>query len=241
MPRAWKGHVPFPSHNFEQNPLVVKALDERNFLAKRPVVFYRGMLSEGCWGHFEQGRQECNTTVRSQLALATRNPADSDVLDVRITGVTVRTHEREIRDLFQRKYKLSFGKVVHNSGNSRMTLAAPGNGWAGSTMMNAMVHGPALLYLVDSSLDREKYTKDLGEIYFPFMKPGQDYLPVDYDTIATEARSLNANPSKAFSLYRARSLFAKKFLGMGCALTAIELLSKRYHEYMSNGCPQSVH
>jgi len=239
MPTTWKGHVPFPSPSF-LNKKVAKVLDEGSFLARRPVVFYRGRLSENCWGRFKVGQQECNTTVRSKLALATSDPADKDVLDVRITGPAVKTHQYEIKAYFKRKYNynLSLWKDTVTSGNSRMVLAAPGNGWAGDTMMKGMLEGPVLMYLVDRSHDDEGITKDLGEIYFPFMKPGTDYVPVDYGSIATEARGLNANPT-TFALYRARELFAKRFLGIGCALTTIELLSNRYHEYMSRGCSPS--
>mmetsp|Transcript_6208 Transcript_6208/g.7083 ORF Transcript_6208/g.7083 Transcript_6208/m.7083 type:complete len:131 (+) Transcript_6208:892-1284(+) len=118
-----------------------------------------------------------------------------------------------------------------------MALAVSGNGWAGATAMRSFLSGSCTLFVNDNSTDYEGYTRDLGGIYFPYLKPWKHYVPVEYNMIASIARSLNANPEKLFQITQAGFRFTEMFLGMECALDLIELLAWRYFDYVSVGCP----
>jgi hypothetical protein len=238
MPLAWKNYLPFPSH-FYDFLKIPKKKDLPDFESKRPVVFFRGRFSEHAWSSFETS-SEWQSTPRFKLALGTSNPSDSDVLDVKLTGFAAAKEPlvSKIRKSLKREHNISMETwTKSNSVQSRYVLAVSGNGWAGATAMRSLLSGACTLFVHDNSTDYEGYTRDLGEIYFPLMKSGRDFVPVDYDSIAHSARALNANPEEGRQISDAGFRFAEKFLGLDCALDLIELLGWRYYKYVSTGCP----
>ena len=50
-----------------------------------------------------------------------------------------------------------------------------------------------MLFFNDNSTDYEGYTRNLGEIFYPLIKSGEDFVMVEYNTIATMVRTLNAD------------------------------------------------
>ena len=132
------------------------------------------------------------------------------------------------------------GKFVDSASiQSRYSLSVSGNGWAGATTIKSLVSGSCMLFVNDNSTDYEGYTRNLGEIYFPLMKPGEDFVMVEYDTIAPMVRTLNADPEKAKRISEAGLKFYKKFLGHNCSLDVVELLAWCYYKYVSTGCPHA--
>ncbi len=237
IPTRWVNYLPFPSHfySFESPPDAAS-----DFLARKPVVFFRGRFSENGWARFHTHPHEWNNTPRFKLALGSRHPEDQDVLDIKLTGFARGDEalQKEMRERLQQDYNITMGEITKNTtGNSRYGLAVSGNGWAGATAMRSLLSGSCTLFVNDTSIDYEGYTRDLGEIYFPLLKPDQDVVVVDYDNIAQAARTLNANPDKARDIAENGLRFAKRFLGMGCALDVIELLAWNYYKYVSKGCP----
>ena len=240
MPTRWTNHIPFPSHFYSfKRP---KDEDLASFESKQPIVFFRGRFSENVWKRFKTNKHDWVETPRFKLALGTRNVTDKDVLDIELTGFGAVQEPlvTEIKETLQREYNITLGGFVKaDAVQSRYVLGVSGNGWAGATVMRALLSGSCMLFVNDNSTDYENITRDLGEIYFPLMKKDQDYVQVDYDNIADTARKLNRNPEKARQISEAGFQFAKKFLGMNCALDVLEILAWRYYKYVSTGCPSA--
>ena len=240
MPTRWTNYLPFPSHFYSlERP---KDKDLASFESKRPVVFFRGRFSGNTWSRFKTHKHHWVETPRFKLALGTRNVADKDVLDIELTGFATAKEPlvTEITEMLLREYNITVGKYVKaDAAQSRYVLGVSGNGWAGATTMRALLSGSCMLFVNDNSTDYENITRDLGEIYFPLLKKDRDFVLVGYDNIADTARKLNANPEKARQISEAGFQFAKKFLGMNCALDVLEMLAWRYYKYVSMGCPSA--
>ena len=119
-----------------------------------------------------------------------------------------------------------------------MGVSIPGNGWAGASTLTSLCNGVTTLALIDrNTVDHEGYAYNLGESYFPFMRPDKDFIEVSANTIASVARALNADPKRAFALSQAASRFAKSFLGPNCAVDYLELLTWRYYKWATVTCP----
>jgi len=121
--------------------------------------------------------------------------------------------QKEIRGRLQQDYNITMGKFTNTTGNSRCTLAVSGNGWAGATAMRSLFSGSCTLFVNDTYIYYEDYTRDFGEIYFPFLKPNEDVVVVDYDNIAQAARTLNAKQDKEMEICKNGLRFAKRYLG----------------------------
>ena len=181
------------------------------------------------------------STPRFKLANATKHAFDVDVLDIAITGfgaVSIVDQSYIRQDLFD-KFGISMGEWVQadsDNGNAMMSLSVPGNGWPGATTMRGLISNTAMLKVDDESIDNEGYTRNMGEVYFPLLTPGVEYVSVNYETIASTARKLSNDTETLFQLNYAAYKFAQSYLGYECALDIIELLSWRYYEYVRSGC-----
>lgn len=240
LPKHWMNYLPFPSH------FVATIEPQRNavrFESRRPVVFYRGSFSENCWSRFESSPFGWQASPRFKLANATRHPSDSDVLDIKLTGIAVYQNDENatahIANTLLREYNITMGSYESaQGGSSRYMLAVSGNGWAGATLMRGLQSGGAVnLFVEDKTIDYEGYSREMGELYFAFLKKDEDVVMVDYDTIAATARKLNTDPVKAKEIGLNGVRFAKKYLGRECSLDLIELLAWKYYNYTKSGCP----
>jgi hypothetical protein len=181
---------------------------------------------------------------RFKLANATRNAVDQDVLDITLTGfaaVPVTEHSYIRQDLWE-KFGIAMGDWVPTSsdnGNAMMSLSVAGNGWPGATTMRAIISDTAMLKVHDESIDNEGHNRDMGEIYFPLLSPGVEFVPVDYEKIASTARELLKDTEKLFQIKNAAYKFAQSYLGYECALDILELLAWRYYEYVQPGCSKA--
>ena len=81
-----------------------------------------------------------------------------------------------------------------------------------------------MLFINENSTDYKGYTRKLGEILHPLMKYGEDVVILEYDTIATMVRTLNADLEKAKRISEAGFKFYKNFLGKDCGLDVVELM-----------------
>lgn len=238
LPREWKYHIPFPSHFYAMTERVYTPISTR-----RPVVYFRGRLSEKEWEFFQTQPGICFESPRFKLAQAVASqPNDRDVLDIRLTGFSAvkGLPAQKIRQTLQQNFNITMGHWESaDDGNATMSLAVAGNGWAGATMMRSLLHGSCTLFVHDTSVDWEGYRRDTGEVYFPWLIPYKHYVPVNYSTIASTARWLNENPGKVSQIARAGYEFSRSHLGAGCALDVIELLAWRYYLYLKTGCPSA--
>ena len=50
-----------------------------------------------------------------------------------------------------------------------------------------------MIFVYDNSTEYEGYTRNLGETFYPLMKSGEDFVMVEYETIATTVHTLNAD------------------------------------------------
>ncbi len=236
-PSQWTNHLPFPSYFY-----LSELQEPTDFRDRAPILHFRGRFSENCWSRFKTHRFQWTQTPRFKLALGTSSPRDSDVLDVKLTGFgsVKEPQATEIREALRREYNITMGEwSEQGSVQSRYALAVSGNGWAGATFMRALLSGSCVLFINDNSTDYEGFSRDLGEIYFPFLEEGKDFVQVDYNTIAQTVRELNASPERAYNISQAGLKFAKKYLGPSCALDIVELLAWNYYKYVSKGCPQT--
>jgi hypothetical protein len=237
-PTEWWGYVPFPTHFYDIVPNG-KLPNPKKFATKRPVVYYRGQFSEMAWTRYNRSL-EFSSTPRFKLANATKYLSDRDVLDISITGIAAVHGEQVdfIRADLQRKFNITMGKYVRaNDGNAMMSLSVPGNGWPGATTMRGLLSDTAMLMVMDNTLDNEGQSRENGEIYFPLLTPGVNYIPVKYETIATTARELLKNDTETlYGINVAAAEFAQSYLGYQCALDIVELLAWRYYEYVRSGC-----
>ena len=182
-PKHWKNHVPFPSHFYT---FKTKDADIPLFESKQPVVFFRGRFSENAWKRFKTHKFQCENTPRFKLSLATSYPDDEDVLDIKLTGFANVQEPlvTDIKESLKRDYNITMGKFVDSASvQSRYSLSVSGNDWAGATTMKSLLSGSCMFFVNDNSTDYEGYTRNLGEIYFPLMKSGEDFFMVEYDTM----------------------------------------------------------
>lgn len=250
-PKAWKNPLPFPSWFF--NFSVPKNFSESQFWKRRPVVFFRGRFSENIWTHprlpsLLSNNSSCcfsileqlEKTPRFKLALAASQPNNSDVLDISLSPLTEFPISRVLNPLLEKyllkHFGIKVGKKQADMSPARYALSVPSNGWPGTSTMLALLSGACVLVIQDNSTDNEGFKRTYGEIYFPFMTPGLNYIPVTYSSLAGHVRALNEDPVKALQIARQGTLFAQKYLGIECALDIIELLSWHYHEYIIKGC-----
>ncbi len=237
LPSQWTNHLPFPSYFY-----LSELQEQTDFWDRAPILHFRGRFSENCWSRFKTHKFQWTQTPRFKLALGTSNPSDSDVLDVKLTdfGSVKEPLATEIREALGREYNITMVEwSEQGSVQSRYALAVSGNGWAGATFMRALLSGSCVLFVNDNSTDYEGFSRDLGEIYFPLLEEGKDFVQVDYNTIAQTVRELNAVPERAYNISQAGLKFAKKYLGPSCALDIVELLAWNYYQYVSKGCPQT--
>jgi len=239
-PLQWKGYFPFPSHSHTKTILA----PPRKFETKKPIVFFRGGFSETAWGRFRrQTSHEWKNTPRFKLANATRHESDKDVLDVKLTHISAGAadHHIHIWHSLQRDFNITKGEYIEfDVRDYRYLLSVSGNGWAGDTTIKALTGGSCMIFVNDTSIDNEGITRELGEIYFPFLRPGHDMIVVDdYTQIAATARRLNANPKRAQKISENGLRFVKQFLGTECVLDLIELLAWSYYRYVRTGCPEA--
>jgi hypothetical protein len=240
LPIQWHGYVPFPSHFFGMVPDDTPP-NRTEFFQKRPVVYFRGQFSEMGWSRYNTS-QEYLSTPRFKLANATKFAADLDVLDIAITGfgaVPSPDQQKYICQDLLDKYNITMGQWIQTdstNGNAMMSLSVPGNGWPGATTMRGLISNTAMLKVFDDGIDNEGYNRNTGEIYFPMLTPGVEYVSVEYDTIASTAREIRNDTEKLFQLNYAAYLFAQSYLGYECALDIVELLAWRYYEYVLSGC-----
>lgn len=239
-PKHWLGYLPFPSHFYWTKKLAQG--HDKDFLSRKPKVTYRGSFSEHCWARFQNRPDHCNNTARFKLAYGTRKIEDQDVLDVKLTGFARKDAQHKlIQETLFEVYNITVGDRPEKFSwtDSQYVLAVSGNGWAGATMYQSMMSGGCTLFVEDKSIDDEGITRELGEIYFPLLRPGKDILVSDYDTIASTIRMMNKNPKKASEIAANGAQFAKKFLGWDCAADVIELLAWNYYKYVTSGCPNA--
>ena len=244
MPREWKPPLPFPSYfqyrgcpSFNvQSP----ELSLTTYLARHAAVHYRGTFSEGVWGHmgnFTHVDVSYRRTPRFRLAMAAQ--ANRDVLDIGFSGIRGRPASDAAKSFMLRNHNFTFSNWSHPKASlARMGVSIPGNGWAGASTLTSLCNGVTTLALIDrNTVDHEGYAYNLGESYFPFMRPDKDFIEVSANTIASVARALNADPKRAFALSQAASRFAKSFLGPNCAVDYLELLTWRYYKWATVTCP----
>jgi hypothetical protein len=264
-PTQWPGYAPFPSH-FMEMPVSPDVTSLSQFRTQRPVVYYRGKLSEISWSRYNRS-DEFMSTPRFKLAYAVShlpNPDDHVFVDIQLTDIAAAGGEAAvfIRQNLQRRFNITLGDFVPASdGQAQMSLSVPGNGWPGATTMRGLTSSTAMLMVRDTTIDHEGISRDMGEIYFPFLESGRHYIPVEYDTIASTARSLLQPPQEQrdgdndttttsttttnytdgtehlFQINTAASEFTHTYLGYTCALDIVELLAWRYYEYVLTGCP----
>lgn len=244
-PKEYVGYLPFPSHFFVMKREPPPKGSDKDFLSRIPKLFYRGRFSEHCWNRFNSNSTitkdpHCKQTARFKLAYATRRVEDEDVLDVKITGSHL-TKAPEIQEVLSRDYNITTNTEFEKFSleGYRYSLGVSGNGWAGVTMMNSMLFGGVPLFVEDDTIDEENYTRRLGELYFTLLRPGKDLVVVDYDSIASTVRELNADPDRASEIAANAVEFREKYLGMDCALDAIELLAWNHYKYANSGCPNA--
>ena len=261
-PLQWKGQVPFPSAYLRRgagsalhNMSCKNTSDECSCFLKyrKPIIYYRGNGAEREWGASfpvdlaassyptSRAYQE---TARFKLAKAGSEPSDRDVLDVALTGFP-RVHTRtwkNVREVLMRKHNITVATQAPMTAAppARMALSVASNGWAAATTLFALNSGAAMLAILDETVDSGGFPRNMGESYFPMLQAHKHFVPVDYETLASAARVLNAHPQRTFALAQAGRAFAKRFLGNECALDLVELLAWRYVRYLKRGCLQSA-
>ena len=251
VPEVFKPHVPFPSINlihFHAMP-GVQGLLAAEFLARRPVVFFRGRFSEVAWKRATNPQQGAwkNTPrfkLAREVALArAASAADAAVLDIELTDIAVLQGDSEQRQqvvtMLARDFNITLGVPLRaDQGNARMMLSVAGNGWAGTSTTNALASSACMLAIIDPSLDHEGVaSSSAGEIFYPHLKPHVHFVPVNYSSIAAAVHKLNANPERAVRIAQAGARFAQDFLGRECGLDVIQALAWRYYEYATRACP----
>lgn len=88
-----------------------------------------------------------------------------------------------------------------------------------------------------NTIDSEGYALNLGESYFPFLQPHRDFVEADTRSLPAVARNLTLDQNFSFALSRSSVHFANSFLGPECVIDYIELLTSRYYEWATAGCP----
>lgn len=254
-PTEWKDPLPFPSY-FYGRSFPHNMSPDVDFYRRRPVVYFRGLFSESIWSHRLMRHTLLNSSAhmssellslmtelgRFKLALAGANPKDQDVLDIQLTGFANIRHKDDqldpaLRSFLLENFNISMGKWQKvDLTKSRYAVSVVGNGWPGATSMGALLSGSCMLAVQDNSTDPEGFSRSYGEIYFPFLRPWYHYVPVTYETLASTARKLNMDSGNAFQISRNSIIFAKKYLGMECALDVIEAIAWEYYRYIKRGC-----
>ena len=114
MPKQWKGHVPFPSNLYTFKP---KDSDLTLFESKRLVVFFRGRFSDNVWIRFKNHKFQWENTPRFNLDIATSNPDDEGVLDIKLKGFDNVKEPllTEIKEYLKWDYTISLGKFVDSA------------------------------------------------------------------------------------------------------------------------------
>jgi hypothetical protein len=250
----WVGYLPFPSHLYNEMPpprhvTIDTITPNRTFDEKRNVLYYRGHASENVWKWVVRNDTDTSlpenvtSTPRFQLANATRLAEDSDVLDVRLTGFAVGTPDAKayFKHALSTTYNITVvDRAKFLSGDSKFVLAVSGNGWAGNTMMKGILSGSCLVFIRDRTIDYENYTRDLGEVYFPLLRPDYHIVQVDdYYDLARTIREWNQRPDQVRQCAENGLKFAQDHLGYDCALDVIELLVWNYYKFVANGCPSA--
>ena len=88
--------------------------------------------------------------------------------------------------------------------------------------------GSCIIFVNGNSTNYKGYTRKLGDIFYPMMKSGDDFVIVEYDTIVTTVRTMNADLGKSKRIIEAGFKCYKRFLGNDCGLDVVELLAWCY-------------